>query len=77
MDQAAGWGKVRARVDLSSAGQTQLVAWVPTSGGSDPNRFTVADFQVDTERTTCTCPHGLVSTKAYAHGAGDGISFRF
>jgi hypothetical protein len=77
MDQAAGWGKVRAGVDIHSAGQTQLVAWVPTSGGSDPNRFTVADFQVDTERTTCTCPHGLVSTRAYAHGAGDGISFRF
>ena len=47
------------------------------SGGSDPNRFTVADFQVDPERTTCSCPHGLVSTRAYAHGAGDGISFRF
>jgi hypothetical protein len=77
LDQAAGWGKVRAGVDIHSAGQTQLVAWVPTSGGSDPNRFTVADFQVDPERTSCTCPHGLVSTKAYAHSAGDGISFRF
>jgi hypothetical protein len=77
MDQAAGWGKIRASVDVCSAGQTQLVAWVPTSGGSDPNRFTVADFQVDPARTTCTCPHGLVSTRAYAHGAGAGVSFRF
>ncbi len=77
MDQAAGWGKVRAGVDVCSAGQTQLVAWVPTSGGSDPNRFTVADFRVDRERTTCTCPNGMVSTRVYAHGAGDGVSFRF
>jgi DDE family transposase/transposase-like protein DUF772 len=77
MDQAAGWGKVRASVDVCSAGQTQLVAWVPSSGGSDPNRFTVADFAVDPERTRCTCPNGLVSTRRYAHGAGDGVSFRF
>jgi hypothetical protein len=77
MDQAAGWGKVRASVDVCSAGQTQMVAWVPSSGGSDPTRFTVADFAVDVERTRCTCPHGVVSTRAYAHGAGDGISFRF
>ena len=50
---------------------------MPTSGGSDPNRFTVAAFQVDPERTTCTCPNGVVSTKAYQHGDGDGVSFRF
>jgi hypothetical protein len=77
MDQAGGWGKTRARVDAVSAGQTSLVAWVPTSGGSDPHRFTVADFAVNADRTTCTCPNGVVSTKAYAHGAGDGVSFRF
>jgi DDE family transposase/transposase-like protein DUF772 len=77
MDQAAGWGKTRARTAAVSAGQTTIVAWGPTSGGSDPNRFTVAAFQVDPERTECTCPNGVVSTKAYAHGAGDGVSFRF
>lgn len=77
MDQAAGWGKVRAGVDVCSAGQTRLVARVPLSGGSDPNRFTVADFVVDAARTTCTCPGGVVSTKVYAHGDSDGLSFRF
>jgi hypothetical protein len=77
MDQAGGWGKTRARTDSVSAGQTTLVAWVPTSGGSDPNRFTVANFQVDAARSACTCPQGVVSTKAYRHGDGDGISFRF
>jgi Transposase domain (DUF772)/Transposase DDE domain len=77
MDQAGGWGKTRARTDAVSAGQTTMVAWVPTSGGSDPNRFTVADFAVDAARTACTCPGGVVSTRAYAHGDGDGISFRF
>ena len=41
----------------------------------DPTRFTVADFQVDPDRTRCTCPGGVVSTRAYAHGAG--MSFRF
>lgn len=77
MDQAAGWGKTRARTDVVSDGKTAIVAWVPTSGGSDPNRFSVAQFQVDGERTRCTCPHGIVSTKAYRHGDGDGIFFRF
>jgi len=77
MDQAGGWGKVRAGVDVCSDGKTKMVAWVPTSGGSDPNRFTVADFQVDATRTTCTCPNGVVSTRVYAHGDGDGVSFRF
>lgn len=77
MDQAAGWGKTRARTDAISAGQTTIVAWVPSSGGSDPRRFSVADFSVDTERTRCTCPAGVVSTKAYRHGDGDGVFFRF
>jgi len=77
MDQAGGWGKTRARVAALSNGQTTMVAWIPSSGGSDPTRFTVADFQVDAERTSCTCPNGVVSTKVYAHGDGDGVSFRF
>jgi hypothetical protein len=77
MDQAGGWGKTRARTDAVSDAQTRMVAWVPLSGGSDPHRFSVADFQVDPERTSCTCPNGVVSTKVYAHGDGDGVSFRF
>jgi len=77
MDQAGGWGKTRARVAAISDNQTSMVAWVPQSGGSDPNRFTVADFAVDLERTSCTCPGGVVSTKVYQHGEGDGVSFRF
>ncbi len=77
MDQAGGWGKTRARTDTVSDGQTTMVAWVPSSGGSDPNRFTVADFVVDAARTTCTCPNGVVSTRRYAHGDGDGVSFRY
>lgn len=77
MDQAGGWGKTRAQVDAISEGQTMMVAWVPTSGGSDPHRFSVADFRVDPERTRCICPNGVVSTKAYQHGEGDGVFFRF
>jgi hypothetical protein len=77
MDQAGGWGKTRARVAALSNDQTSMVAWVPLSGGSDPHRFSVADFQVDPERTRCTCPNGVVSTRAYAHGDSDGIFFRF
>ena len=77
MDQAGGWGKVRAEVDVLSEGHTLMVAKIPSSGGSDPKRFTVADFKVDAERTRCTCPNGVVSTKAYAQGDGDGVSFRF
>jgi hypothetical protein len=77
MDRAGGWGKTRAEVAAVSDGQTAMVAWVPQSGGTDPHRFSVADFRVDAERTRCTCPNGVVSTKAYRHGAGDGVSFRF
>jgi len=77
MDQAAGWGKTRAQVDALSEGQTTMVAWVPQSGGSDPERFSVADFSVNQEQTSCTCPNGVVSTKVYRHGDGDGLSFRF
>jgi hypothetical protein len=77
MDSAGGWGKTRAQIDVASDGQTQMIAPIPQGGGSDPNRFSVADFQVDPERTTCTCPNGVVSTRAYRHGKGDGVSFRF
>jgi hypothetical protein len=77
MDQAGGWGKTRARVAAVSEGQTMLVAKIPASGGSDPTRFTVADFAVDAERSRCTCPNGVVSTKVYRHGNGDGVSFRY
>ena len=77
MDQAGGWGKTRAAVDAVSDGQTAMVAWVPTSGGSDPHRFSVADFRVDAERTRCTCPADQVSTRVYHHGEGDGVFFRF
>jgi hypothetical protein len=77
MDQAGGWGKTRARVEAVSDGQTQMVAWIPASGGSDRTRFTVADFQVNAERTRCVCPVGLLSTTVYRSGSGDGVSFRF
>jgi hypothetical protein len=77
MDQAGGWGKTRARVDVLSGGQTTMVAWIPASGGSDPTRFTVADFRVDPAVTRCTCPAGVVSTRRYASGDGDGVYFRY
>jgi len=77
MDQAGGWGKTRAQVDAVSDGQTAMVAWVPTRGGTDPHRFSVADFRVDAARTCCTCPNDVVRTRAYHHGAGDGVFFRF
>jgi Transposase DDE domain/Transposase domain (DUF772) len=77
MDQAGGYGKTRARVHAVSDGQTRMTARVPQGGGSDPNRFSVADFQVDPARTRCVCPSGVVSTKAYASGSGDGVHFRF
>jgi hypothetical protein len=54
-----------------------MVAWVPASGASDPSRISVADFSLNRAQTSCTCPGGVVSTKVYAHGNGDGVSFRF
>lgn len=75
MDQAAGWGKTRARVDVVSEGQTQQVALIPPSGGADPRRFGPANFRVDAERTSCTCPRGVVSSHGYVQD--DGVKFRF
>jgi transposase len=77
MDRAAGWGKCRARVDVVSQSQTMQVALVPPAGGADPARFGPANFRVNAERTTCTCPRGVVSTHGYVRGDGDGIRFRF
>ena len=77
MDRAGGWGKCRARLDILSNGQTHMVAHIPPAGGADPMRFNPADFVVDPERTRCTCPNGVTSTKAYASGDGDGVHFRF
>jgi DDE family transposase/transposase-like protein DUF772 len=77
MDRAGGWGKCRAQLDLVSKGQTSMVARTPSAGGADPARFGPADFQVDAERSSCTCPRGITSTKVYGHGKGDGVSFRF
>jgi hypothetical protein len=77
MDRAGGWGKCRARLDVVSNAQTQMVALIPPSGGADPTRFGPADFVVDAERTRCRCPNGVTSTKAYASGDGDGVHFRF
>jgi hypothetical protein len=77
MDQAGGRGPTRARVDVLSEGQTQMVALIPPSGGSDPRRFSVADFQFNRTQTSCTCPSEVVSTRVYAHGSNDGVFFRF
>lgn len=77
MDQAGGRGPTRAQIDLLSDGQTQMVALIPPSGGSDPRRFNVADFQFNRTQTSCTCPNGVVSTRVYAHGSNDGVFFRF
>jgi hypothetical protein len=77
MDQAGGLGKTRARVDAVSAGQTTMVARIPQSGGVDLTRFTPADFRISADGSSCTCPNKVVSTRAYAHGDGDGVSFRF
>jgi hypothetical protein len=77
MDQAAGWGRTRAQVAAVSGGQTQVVARTPPSGGADAGRFGPADLRVSADGTACTCPNGVVSTKAYASGEGDGEHFRF
>lgn len=77
MDQTGGFGKTRARVTGVSDGQTRLVAHVPTPGGRDAARFGPPDFVVDAERTTCTCPNDVVSTKRYRKNGDDGVHFRF
>jgi hypothetical protein len=77
MDRAGGWGKCRCRVDIISQGHTQMVAHIPPSGGADPNRFGPADFLVDAERSSCTCPNRVRSTKSYPSADSEGRYFRF
>jgi hypothetical protein len=77
MDQAGGHGKTRALVDAISQGKTMMVARIPQAGGADLTRFTPSDFRVDAERTRCTCPNGVTSTKAYRKADDEGLHFRF
>jgi hypothetical protein len=77
MDQAGGHGKTRAAVDAISVGQTVMVALIPQAGGADLTRFTPANFRLSADGSSCTCPGGVTSSRCYAHGAGDGVSFRF
>ncbi|MBX0331362.1 transposase [Oscillochloris sp. ZM17-4] len=77
IDRAGGWGKSRARAHAVSDGQTTLVARIPTAGGSDPTRFTLADFRIDPDVTTCRCPNGVVSIQNYPRGDGSGVDFRY
>jgi hypothetical protein len=77
MDQAAGFGKTRAGVDAVSDGVTRIVAHIPQSGGGDLTRFTPADFRVSADGSSCRCPNGVVSSKAYAKKGDDGVHFRF
>jgi hypothetical protein len=77
MDRAGGWGKCRAQVDVISQGQTMQVALIPTPGGADPNRFGPPDFQVNAERTACTCPNGVVTTRLAPKRNADGLTARY
>jgi hypothetical protein len=77
MDQAGGMGKTRAQVHTVSDGQTRMVAQVPHTGVAGPTRFTPADFHINAEGTTCTCPNGVQTTHRYQHSRSDGLSFRF
>jgi hypothetical protein len=77
MDRAGGVGAVRAGIDVASKGVTQMVAYTPQAGGADPTRFGLADFRLNAERTSCTCPNGITTSKAYRSGDGVGVHFRF
>ncbi len=77
MDQAAGWGKTRARVDVVSQGLTTQVALIPTAGGADPNRFGPAHFTLNADRSACTCPRGVVTTRLAPKANADGLTARF
>jgi hypothetical protein len=77
MDQAGGHGKTRAAVDALSDGATTMVARIPQAGGCDLTRFTPADFRISADQTNCTCPNGVVTTRVYRKGDGDGVYFRY
>jgi hypothetical protein len=77
MDRAGGWGKTRARVASLSDDQTQMVALLPPAGGADPDRFGPNDFHLNTERTSCTCPNGVTTTRVYVRTGNDGVDARF
>lgn len=77
MDQAGGMGKTRAQVHTVSSGQTQMVAQVPHTGVAGVTRFTPADFHINAEGTTCTCPNGVQTLHRYQHSRSEGLSFRF
>ena len=77
MDRAAGWGKCRAQVDVISEGKTMQVALIPPAGGADPNRFGPASFHLNADRTACTCPHGVVTTRIAPKRNAEGLTARY
>jgi len=75
-DQAYGAGKVRARVDQVSQGQTQVVALVPDYEKRS-DRFSPAKFSLSADGKTLTCPNGVVSDTCYDRPQAGGREFRY
>lgn len=75
-DQAYGSGKVRARIDRLTVGQTQIVALVPDYEKRS-DRFGPSKFTLSPDGLTLTCPNNVVSDKFYDKPEADGRLFRF
>jgi len=75
-DMAYGAGKVRARVEQISQGQTQMVALVPTVY-KNSDLFNPTDFILSDDGLRLTCPNGVVSDKFYDLDDREGVDFRY
>ena len=74
-DMKYGYGKTRAEVADITAGQTQIIALVPSCNQrSDlgPREFTLSD-----DGLSLTCPNGLTTARRYLTEGKGGADFRF
>lgn len=75
-DQIYGYGKVRATVDQTTNGQTQMVALLPNTL-KNPDRYGPLEFTFDADKLTLTCPNQVVSDKFTDKPDQGGRTFRF
>lgn len=75
-DQIYGFGKVRAAVDQTTDGQTQMVALLPNTLKGQ-GRYGPLDFIFDPGNLTLTCPNNVVSDKFTDKPDQGGRTFRF
>ena len=74
-DMKYGYGKTRAEVAEISAGQTQIIALIPSC--NQRSDFGPRDFTLSDDGLSLTCPNQLTTARRYLTKGKGGADFRF